>query len=157
MSNPDLLQVTIAAINNSLSSISDLLGSGGLSIGTTTGQAPIGATIVARSSGNTANASAQARMPAVSGKTNYITGFDVYSTGSTAAFVTQVTISGLLGGSLVFSYANVIGPTLLSTPLSIRFPGPIPGLAVNTALNVTLPALGSGNTSATVNVYGYVL
>lgn len=155
MSNPDLLQPTLQSLNISLSSIADLLSNGTLSIGTTTGQVPIGGIALAAGSGLVANAAASASFAAVSGLTNYLTGFDVNSTGSNAALVTQVLITGLTGGSMAFTYLSVAGATTLNAPLSIRFPGPIPASASNTAITVTLGALGAGNAGATVSLYGY--
>jgi hypothetical protein len=46
---------------------------------------------------------------------------------------------------------------LQNATLSIAFPRCIPASATNTAIVVTLPALGAGNTNATVIAWGYRL
>lgn len=106
-------------------------------------------------SGNVANAIATATMPAVATSTNYITGFDVTGSGATVGLVVVVTVAGLLGGSITFTYSFATGATAANTPLSIRFPSPIPASAINTAITVTCAASGAGGTNNVVNAYGY--
>ena len=118
---------------------------------------PDGATPVAKSSGNVAAGTAAAALAAVAGKTNYITGFTVSGSGATAALVVTVTIVGILGGTLSYTYTAVAGATLSNQVLDVTFPFPIPASAANTAITVSCPTLGAGNTNNTVNVYGYVV
>lgn len=118
---------------------------------------PLSATSVSASSGNVANASAAATIPAVAAKTNYITGFQITAGGATAAAVVSVTVTGLLGGTATFTFGVPAGAGVPATPLVITFPNPLPASAVNTAIVVTCPALGAGNTNATVTAQGYVL
>ena len=118
---------------------------------------PVSATFVRAVSGNVANASAAATMPAVSGKTNYLTGFSVTASGATAAAVVQVTITGLSGGSAVYIFVAPAGVTAQAVPLVVDFAHPIPASATNTQIVVTCPALGSGNTNAAVEVRGFVV
>lgn len=118
---------------------------------------PLNATSVAASSGNVANASAAATIAAVALKTNYLTGFQITAGGATAAAVVSVTVTGLLGGTLTFTFGVPAGAGVPATPLVVTFPNPLPGSAVNTAIVVTCPALGAGNTNATANAQGYVL
>lgn len=113
-------------------------------------------TPVIKTSGNVAAASAVATMPAVAGKTNFIEGFDITSGGSTAAALVLAALTGVLGGTLSYVYGTVAGATLINSPLSVRFSPPLPASAVNTAIALTLPSLGTGNTNAIVTVYGYV-
>lgn len=113
------------------------------------------ATAVTAGSGNVANASAVATIPAVAGKTVYITGFDIDSTGATAAAVVSPTMAGVISGTRTYTYATVAGATAANPTMSKRFNPPIPASAVNTAIVVTCPALGAGNTNATVNAYGF--
>jgi hypothetical protein len=108
-------------------------------------------------SGNVANASAAATLAGAAAKTTYICGFVITSAGSTAAAVVSPTITGTISGTLTFSYATVAGATLQNATLSIAFPRCIPASATNTAVVVTLPALGAGNTNATVIAWGYRL
>jgi hypothetical protein len=116
---------------------------------------PSGVTQLVATSGNVANASAVATLAAVAAKTNYITGFDVTGAGATAGLPVAVTVAGLLGGSITYTYTAAIGVLLANTPLSVRFPAPIPASAVNTAITVTCAALGAGSTNNVVNAYGH--
>jgi hypothetical protein len=115
---------------------------------------PAGGTAVGASSGNVANASAAASLAAVAAKTNYITGLEITFSGATAASVVLATVSGLLGGTETFVVAVPAGAAVGGTPIAIRFHPPHPASAANTAITVTLPALGAGNTNACVNVRG---
>lgn len=106
-----------------------------------------------------------ASLAAVSGKTNYITGFDVTGGGATAASVIEISVTGLssaAGSTLKYEVpilAGVTGPAFggASAPYiySVRFPVPLPASATNTAITVTCPSFGAGNTNASVCVYGY--
>lgn len=101
-----------------------------------------------------ANAIANATIPAVAGKTAYITGFDFYSCGATAANSTYGIISGL-AHTPVYPIGVVAGPDTQNTPIVRDFPNPIPATGPNVAITVTFNALGAGNTKACVNVYGF--
>lgn len=120
------------------------------------GLAPGGSTLTI-GSGNVAAAAANSTLPAVAGKTNYITGFDVYGSGATAGSVILVTVTGLAGGTLTFPFTVPTGAAVAATPLQVRFPFPIPASAVNTAIVVNVPSFGAGNTNAASLVYGFVL
>lgn len=106
-------------------------------------------------SGNVANAIAAATLAAAVGKTTYITGFTVTGAGATAGLPVLVTVTGTLGGTHTHVYAAVAGALLANTPLIVRFTMPIPASDVNTAIVVTVPALGTGNTHSTVVATGY--
>lgn len=116
-----------------------------------------GATSVVASSGSVANASAVATIPAVSAKTNYITGFTITGLGATAASGKTLTIAGLLGGTISYVFQVLAGATTGIAPIHITFPVPLPASAVNTAIVVTVPAFGAGNTSAIATAYGFVV
>lgn len=116
---------------------------------------PAGATQVTATSGNAANAIATATIAAVSGRTNYITGFHITGSGATAALPAVVTVAGLLGGSITFTYNFASGVLVGNTPLLVEFPAPIPASAVNTAITVACAASGAGGTNNVVNAYGY--
>jgi hypothetical protein len=117
---------------------------------------PNGATPTTAASGNVANSSAVATLSGVSGKTTYITGFEICSNGSTLGSTVNPTVTGTVTGTLTYTYQV---PVLsgLPHPLIIAFPLPIPASATNTSIVVTLPALGSGNTNATVVAHGFTL
>jgi hypothetical protein len=116
---------------------------------------PSGATPITASSGNVAAASGVATIPAVANKTAWITGFMVTSAGSTGAAVVTPTITGIVGGTMTFVYTSVAGVTLGNAPLIVPLPIPVPATAVNTAIVVTVPSLGAGNTNSAVTAFGF--
>lgn len=117
---------------------------------------PPGGTILQVGATGAASAS-NAALPAVAGKTNYITGFDVYGVGATAGSVILITITGLAGGTITIPYTVPTGATTGATPLTVRFPYPIPASAVNTAITVNVPSFGAGSTNQAAVAYGFVL
>jgi len=123
----------------------------------TVGAYPPGSTPVVVASGNVANAAATATMPATAGVTNYITGFEVTGSGSTAGLPVTVTITGILGGTLSYTYDFASGALVGNTPLVVDFRPGAPASAVNTAIVVSCPAGGVGNTNSTVVAHGYRL
>lgn len=128
-----------------------------MSVAQVAGGLPAGATPVAASSGNVANASAVATLAAVSAKTNYITGFQVTASGATAGLPVVVTVAGILGGTLSYIFTFPAGVLVGAAPLLVTFPDPVPASAVNVAIVVTCPASGSGGTNAAVSAQGYVV
>jgi hypothetical protein len=117
----------------------------------------LGATQVTASSANVANASAVATLAGAAGKTTYIAGLQVTAAGATAAAVVTGTITGLLGGTTNFTFAFPAGAAVAASPYVVLFEPPIPASAVNTAIVVTLPAGGAGNTNTTVSAQGFQL
>lgn len=115
------------------------------------------AVAVRGSSGNVANATATASIPAVAGKTAYVAGFDITGSGATAASVVSPTLAGILGGTATYTLAVVAGATLGNQVLRVTFTPPFPASAVNTAITLSCPALGVGNTNNTANIYGFYL
>jgi hypothetical protein len=111
--------------------------------------------VTSYASGNVANATAAATIPAVAAKTNYITGFDVSGAGATVGGVVLLTITGLLGGTTTYPIAAPTGVTLGLTPLVVNFSPPLQASAANVAIVVSLPALGAGNTNASVVARGF--
>jgi hypothetical protein len=116
---------------------------------------PPGATALSADSGVVADASAVATLAGASSVTTYITGFEVTAGGATGAALVEVTVDGLIGGTASFVFGVPAGVTTLATPLVVAFPAPIPASAANTAINVTVPALGAGNTHAAVVAHGF--
>lgn len=104
---------------------------------------------------STGNASAAASLSAKPGLTNYLTGFEITSGGATAAALALVTIVGLLGGTLTYVLGVVAGVAAANAPLLVTFNPPLPASAVNTAITLTVPALGSGNTQAAIVMHGF--
>ena len=116
---------------------------------------PSDATMINASSGNVANAAATATMAATASVTNYVNGVEITFAGATAAANVVATISGLLGGTISFICVAPAGATVQGTPIILTFDPPLPASAANTAIAVTLPALGAGNTHACVNIHGF--
>jgi hypothetical protein len=116
---------------------------------------PAAATPVTNSSGNVAASAAVATLAAAAGKTTFICGFTMTSAGSTAAAVVSPTVVGTLGGTMTYTYASVAGATLANLPLQNGFTPCVPASAANTAIVVTLPSLGAGNTNATAVAWGF--
>jgi hypothetical protein len=99
-----------------------------------------------------------AALPAVANKTNYLEGFDVTGGGATAASVIEVSVTGLKGGTIKYELnilAGVTGPMNAQGGFFVRFPEPLPANALNSAITVTVPSFGSGNTNASVVAYGF--
>lgn len=118
---------------------------------------PVIGVITSYSSGNVANATAAATIPAVVGRTGYLTGVELTGAGATAGSVIAFTITGLLGGTTTHIVAIPAGVTTSITPLILVFPIPIPASAVNTAIAASAPAFGAGNTNAAVVLRGFSL
>lgn len=117
---------------------------------------PVGLTFGA-SSGNVANANAVATMPAVLNRVNYLSTVHLTAIGATAAGVVVATIAGCVGGTLSYVIAVPAGATTSIVPLILNFDPPLPSSATNTAITVTLPALGAGNTNAATSISGFTV
>lgn len=115
------------------------------------------ATPITATSGNVANASAVATLAGVSAKTTYITGFIITAAGATTGLAVNVTLAGVITGTMTFTFVAPAGVLVAAVPLVVTFDTPIPASAVNTAIVLTLPALGAGNTNASANAFGYQL
>lgn len=99
-----------------------------------------------------------ATLAAASGKFTWITGFVVVLSNPTAAASVTITVSGVTT-NIVLS-PNVLAAaatTLQPPPIVVTLPLPVPSSAVNTAIVVTLSALGAGAPSASVSAFGYQL
>jgi hypothetical protein len=110
---------------------------------------------VTSSSGNVANASAVATLTGAADVTTFISGFRCGGGGATAASLVDLTVAGVIGGTMTFTFGAVAGATAIDVPIEVEFKTPIPATAVNTAIVVTLPALGTGNTKASCAAWGY--
>lgn len=114
---------------------------------------PGSSTPVDATSGVVANATATATMPAVAGKTNVLNALQVTGLGATAGSTVTGTITGVQGGTQEFTVAIPAGVT---TPVNfeLTFPGGLFATGPNTAIVVSVPAFGAGNTNAEVNTQG---
>lgn len=116
---------------------------------------PSGSVPLIAGSGNVANASAAATLTPTATTTAYIAGFQVTGAGATTGLPVVVTVAGLLGGTRSYIYTAAGGALLPNDPLMVAFDPPLPASAVNTAIVVTCPALGAGNTNNAVVAHGY--
>lgn len=115
------------------------------------------ATLISSASGNVANASAIATLAAAVGKHTFIAGFTITAGGATAGVIVNATLVGLLGGTATYNFAAPTGAAVGAAALSVQFDPPLQSSAQNTALVLTLPALGAGNTNAAVHAWGFQL
>lgn len=118
---------------------------------------PMNATPETASSGSVAAATASASLPATALKTQYLTGFSITGGGATSASLVLCTITGPIGGTMTYVLGIPAGATTAISPFSRSFVlMPIVASAVNTAITVSCPTFGAGNTNASVNVEGYL-
>lgn len=116
-----------------------------------------GATAKTGTSGNVAAATAAASLAAVSSKTNYVTGFTITASGSTTALPVSVTLTGIVTGTQTYTFVFPAGVLVAAQPLVVNFTAPIPATGANTAITVSCPSGGAGNTNATANIIGFDL
>jgi hypothetical protein len=110
---------------------------------------------VTAASGNLAAAQAVATLPGAPGLTTFISGFEITASGATAASCVNATLTGVVSGSLTYTFCAPAGVTAEAPPLIVNFNPPIPAASVNTAIVVTLPSLGAGNANAAVVTHGF--
>jgi hypothetical protein len=101
-----------------------------------------------------ANASITAVLPAQSGFTNYVSGIKITGGGATAASLITATLTGLTN-TLSYVIAVPAGATLGIVPLVVEFDPPLPASAANTAITLTVPAAGTGNTAMSAVIHGF--
>ena len=118
---------------------------------------PVMKTGVAVSSGNVANASAVATIAAKPGQIAFLSGFQVTAAGATAASNVNATITGLAGGTITYTFTFPTGAAVAAFALTPSFYPALQASAPNTAIVVTLPAGGAGNTNAAVSAQGFYL
>lgn len=106
-------------------------------------------------SGNVANAVAAATLTPAATVTAFLSGFEITGSGATAGLPVTVTVAGLLGGTRHYTYVFAVGALVANTPLLVEFNPPLPASAINTAIVVSCPAGGAGNTNNTVVAHGY--
>lgn len=116
--------------------------------------------VTSASSGNVANAAAVATLPAIPAAPPLgagqwkVTGVEITAAGATGASVVTATVTGLLGGTMSYTVAVPAGVTAAINPIAVPFNPPLDGIA-GSAIVLTLPALGAGNTNAAVVIHGY--
>lgn len=136
----DTLNTSVGSVNSSVNSVY-----------------PVGATPLTNASGNVANAEAVATLAGAAGKTTYVTGLSITGSGATLGSIVLATLAGIISGTQTYPYAVAAGVLVGNQSFGLAFDPPIPASAANTAIVLTLPALGGGNTNAAVNLTGYRL
>lgn len=115
---------------------------------------PSSSTPLIAGSGNVAAAVATATLTGTATTTVYITGFEISGSGATSGLPVTVTVSGLLGGSRLYTYVFEAGVLVGNKPLVVQFTPPLPASAINTAIAVSCPSSGAGGTNNTVVAHG---
>lgn len=107
------------------------------------------------SSGVVSNAIATATLPADQ-RQLWVTGLEITGEGATAASCVAATLAGLQSatGNLSYAVCAPAGITTAITPVIIQFAPPRPA-KTNTAVVLTVPALGAGNTGLVANLHGF--
>jgi hypothetical protein len=110
-------------------------------------------------SGTGSTGAVSASLPAASGKFTYICGFAYQGSDATAAVAGNIAVSGTVTGTMNFGYVALAAGTTVPQPppAVVEFSPCVPSSAVNTAVTVTPPTLGTGATLATVSAWGYQL
>lgn len=157
--NVGVLPMLATAANPTFTELNQTTGSVDLTGHTRVAPAPYpsGATPVNGFSGNVANANAVATLANAASKTTYITGFEITASGATTGLPVTVTVVGTITGTLSYTFVAPAGVLVAAEPLVVEFPYPIPASTTNTAIVVTCPALGAGNTNATAVAHGFQL
>lgn len=106
-------------------------------------------------SGNVAAATATATLLATLGRVTHISGFYVTGGGATAGSIITVTVTGVKDGPFSYSFAVPTGAAVGAATLDVYFDPPIPATGPNTAIVVSAPSFGAGNTNACVVANGF--
>lgn len=115
-------------------------------------------TQISASSGNVGHANAVAVLAAAPfGHTTYITSVVCMATGANSAAVVNLTVSGIITGTETFPFVFPAGVTTPASPFSAKFDPPMPASGPASAITVTLPDGGVGNTNAVCNASGFQL
>ncbi len=111
---------------------------------------------ISASSGNVAANTATATLAAGGPKyVTYICGFTATGGGATAAAVVNLTVTNVVTGTMTYTFGAVVGAGVPDTPLRVQFNPCLPANAANTAIVVSMPSLGAGNTNAAINAWGF--
>jgi hypothetical protein len=115
------------------------------------------ATVQANQQGTAAAAPITLTVPAQAGKTNQVSGFQVTGDGATAGSIIVVTLSGVQGGTQSFDLTIPAGAGVPITPLIVTFNPPLVASGPNTAIVLTVPSFGAGNTNAAAELDAQVV
>jgi len=112
---------------------------------------------ITASSGNVAAATATATLAANADarRTSYICGFAATAGGATAAATVNLTVTNVITGTMTYNYGAQAGAGIPTAPLVVQFSPCIPATGPSTTIVVSMPSLGTGNTNASVNAWGF--
>jgi hypothetical protein len=113
-------------------------------------------TPIVATSGTVAAATATATLAGAANKTTFICGAMVSGLGATAGSAVLGTISNL-GATFSFNVGVPAGVTVPLAPHVLTFTACLPASGQNTAIAVSVPSFGSGNTAASVVAWGFQL
>lgn len=130
-----------------------IVGSGG-SGGSTFNGVPKNATPVFQQN-TTANAATTCNLPLVTGKTYYITGFEIYNDGATTPTTVIASIGALIGSGNYFIVVGALAVGVASL-ISVQFTAPLIG-TLGQPVALTIPGLGAGNAHSIATLHGYLL
>ena len=94
-------------------------------------------------------------IPAIQGRTIYVSGVQITGGGATAASTVSTAVSGLIGDQFYWQINVPVLPAGI-IPAFGNFNPPLPALP-NTAVSIGVGSFGTGNLIETVNVQGYYL
>ncbi len=97
-------------------------------------------------------------LPAVVGAKTYLSGFHVTAGGATAASMINVTVTGLQAGTLAYEVLVPAGTGNTNSSVlnfEVKLPIDLPTNAVNSAVTISVPSPGAGNTNVAVVAYGF--
>lgn len=105
--------------------------------------------------GSAAAASQTVTIPAVAHEFSYCAGFQVDGLGATGSSIIQVTLGDGVW-TLTYELPIVAGATTqIANRLQYAFVHPLRATAINTAITLTVPSFGAGNTSAVCAIWGF--
>jgi hypothetical protein len=84
----------------------------------------------------------------------YVSGFEIAFGGATAGSIVAATLAGVLGGTITYPIA-VPGSATSGGILAIEFNPALAGVDLTTAITLSVPAFGAGNTRAGASLHGY--
>ena len=103
------------------------------------------------------NGATAVTIPALVGQTAYLSSFEVYSGGATAATISSITIVGLKGGTLTIPIALPAGVALAAPYTWVAYDIAIPASGPNVAIVLNIPAAGGGRTICAGTLRGFYL
>lgn len=125
-------------------------------LGVATAPLPTGATPFSAQT-STTNAVSSAFIPALAGRTAYLTGLVAGGLGATAAALVLVSVFNIVGGTYAMPFAVPAGVGVAAYPLSVVFIPALVATGPNIPIQVNLAAFGSGNVGQGIGITGYYI